>query len=87
MSHHHDHHHDHYDGQDPIDHNHDHDDDLTPAVQNLLYAQLDFDAVQCMNEAEAGSAIKVLRKTWADRLNNTPEIETDTDEQLLLTIP
>jgi PITH domain len=83
----HSHSHDHYDGQGPIDHTHDHDDDLTPAIQNQLYSQIDFPAVRCLNEATAGSAVAVLQKTWTERLDPEPELESDCDEQLLLTVP
>jgi hypothetical protein len=83
----HSHSHDHYDGADPIDHTHDHDDDLTPAIQNHLYSQIDFSAVQCLNEAAPGSATAVLQKTWTQRLDALPELESDCDEQLLLTVP
>lgn len=34
---------------------------------------------------EAGAAI--VRKTWAERLNDEPELESDADEQLLMYIP
>lgn len=94
------HSHDHYDGQEPIththdhdhghgghDHDHDHSDDITPALQNLLYAQVDFSKVTCLNESESGSAVKVLQKTWMQRMEPVPELASDVDEQLLLTVP
>lgn len=28
-----------------------------------------------------------MKKTWAERLNDTPELESDADEQLLMYIP
>lgn len=34
---------------------------------------------------KAGAAI--VQKTWAERLNDEPELESDADEQLLMTIP
>lgn len=97
MSHHHSHA-DHYDGQEPINHSHDghdhghghdhdHDDDTTPALQNLLYQQIDFSKVNCLNEEEPRSGVKVLKKTWAERLEVDPELRSDADEQLLLHIP
>ncbi|KAF2672453.1 DUF1000-domain-containing protein [Microthyrium microscopicum] len=88
------HSHDHYDGAEPIDHSHDHDghdhnhdDDITPALQNLLYEQIDFSAVTCLNEATPRSAAKILQKTWAQRLEPDPELASDADEQLLLHVP
>ena len=92
------HNHDHYDGQEPIDHSHDHshgghhhdhdhDDDVTPALQNLLYEQIDFSAVTCLNEAQSRSGAQILQKTWIQRMEPNPELESDADEQLLLTVP
>jgi hypothetical protein len=34
---------------------------------------------------KAGAAI--AQKTWAERLNDKPELESDADEQLLMNIP
>jgi hypothetical protein len=87
--------HDHYDGQDPLDHTHDHahahahdhSDDITPALQNLLYDQIDFGAVNCLNESAPGAAVRVLQKPWAQRLDPAPELASDADEQLLLSVP
>jgi len=86
MSHCHDEHaghsHDHGDGA-----SHDHSDDITPATQFLLYSQIDFDAITTLNEAEPRSGAAVARKTWEQRLEPRPELESDADEQLLMTIP
>lgn len=68
-------------------HDHDHSDDVTPALQSLLYEQIDFSAVETLNEAEPRSGAKILQKTWAQRLDEEPELESDADEQLLMTIP
>jgi len=92
MSHNHSHNHSHYDGHDPIDHSHDHDghdhsEDLTPALQNHIYSQIDFSAIRCLNEARAGSAAAIIQKTWTQRLDSEPELVSDCDEQLLLTVP
>lgn len=88
----HSHSHDHYDGEEPHDHSHDHgahdhDEDITPALQNLLYEHIDFSKVTCLNEEEPRSAAKVLQKTWIERMENSPELRSDADEQLLLTVP
>jgi hypothetical protein len=86
----HSHSHDHYDGEDPHDHSHgahDHDDDITPALQNLLYEQIDFSAVICLNEEEPRSGSKILQKTWMERMEDEPELKSDADEQLLLSVP
>lgn len=66
---------------------HDHTDDLTPALQNQIYEQIDFDAVNTLNEADSRSGQKVLQKTWTDRLKPLPELVSDADEQLLMHIP
>jgi hypothetical protein len=89
MSHHHDHGHGHSHGVD-----HDHDDhgqpsehayETTPA--NLLYEQLDFPKVTTLNEEQPRSGEAILKKTWTERLNGDPVLESDTDEQLLMTVP
>lgn len=81
MSHHcHDEHHDHgHDG-------HDHSDDITPAVQHSLYQHINFDEVITLNEAQHGMGRDVVKKTWAERGGGV-ELESDADEQLLMTVP
>ncbi len=66
---------------------HDHSDDITPALQYSLYQYINFDAITAMNEASSGSAKAIVKKTWAERLNDEPEVESDADEQLLIHIP
>lgn len=79
----HDHHgHDHSEGA-----AHDHTDDLTPALQNHIYEQIDFSAINTLNETEPRSGSKVVQKTWTDRLDPEPELKSDADEQLLMHIP
>jgi hypothetical protein len=89
--HHHDHSHSHSDGHghgDGHDHaGHDHSDDLTPALQSLLYSQIDFDGIVTLNEARAKAGAAIVKKTWDQRLDREPELESDVDEQLLMTIP
>ena len=73
---------------DGYDHSaHDHADDITPALQYSLYRHINFDDVTCMNELSSGSSKAVLKKTWAERLQQEPELESDADEQLLIYIP
>lgn len=38
-------------------------------------------------EATPKSGTAIVQKTWADRLNDEPELESDADEQLLMYIP
>ncbi|PGH19145.1 hypothetical protein AJ80_04224 [Polytolypa hystricis UAMH7299] len=86
MAHHHghDHHdHDHGHGHDGHDHSH----DVTPALQSNLYKQIDFDKIITLNEAERRSGEGIVKKTWAQRLDEKPELESDADEQLLMSIP
>lgn len=97
--HHHDHGHCH--GED-----HDHTNDITPAIQSLLYSQINFDLITTLNgmrpviinqvlatspdfstETTPNSGASIVKKTWAERLNDIPELESDADEQLLMTIP
>lgn len=75
-----DHHHHHGDG-------HDHSDDITPAIQSSLYQQIDFDRITTFNEARSGSGTAVVKKTWAERFNEEPQLYSDADEQLLMYIP
>lgn len=86
MSHCHDEHvghggHDHSHGE------HDHSDDITPAVQHSLYSQIDFDTIVTLNEAERDGGKAVVKKTWQERLEVEPELASDVDEQLLMTVP
>ena len=66
---------------------HDHTDDLTPALQNHIYQQIDFSAINTLNESESRSGSKVVQKAWSERLNEEPELKSDADEQLLMHIP
>jgi len=75
-----DHSHSHGDG-------HDHSDDITPALQYSLYQHINFDDVTTLNESEPHSGKAVIKKTWAERLQDEPELESDADEQLLMHIP
>ncbi|KAF4549405.1 PITH domain-containing protein [Elsinoe fawcettii] len=77
----HDHGHDHSHGA------HDHTDDITPALQNHIYQQIDFSAINTLNEADPRSGAAICRKTWEERLNPEPELCSDADEQLLMHIP
>lgn len=66
---------------------HDHTDDIVPALQNSLYQRIDFDKIRCMNEARSDSSKAIVKKTWAERMEVEPELESDADEQLLMYIP
>ncbi|KAL5117863.1 hypothetical protein ACEQ8H_004181 [Pleosporales sp. CAS-2024a] len=95
MSHCHDEHHDHGHeggGHEHHDHGHeggghDHSDDMTPALQHLLYEQIDFGKLLALNEAESNSGRAICQKTWAQRLSPAPELASAADEQLLLMVP
>ncbi|KAI1136578.1 DUF1000-domain-containing protein [Hypoxylon sp. FL0543] len=69
------------------DHEHDHSDDITPALQHSLYQHIKFDEINTMNEATPGSGKAIVKKTWAERLQTEPELESDADEQILMTVP
>lgn len=66
---------------------HDHTDDLTPALQNHIYEQIDFSAINTLNESTPRSGTKVVQKTWTERMEPEPEVVSDADEQLLMHIP
>ncbi|KAK8086319.1 PITH domain-containing protein [Apiospora phragmitis] len=66
---------------------HDHSDDVTPALQHSLYQHIDFDGVNTLNEETSGSGKAVLKKTWAERLDPTPEVASDADEQVIVQVP
>ncbi|POR38072.1 60S ribosomal protein L3 [Tolypocladium paradoxum] len=85
MSHCHDEHAGH--GHDDHDHEHDHSDDITPALQASLYEQINFDEITTLNESRRDAGKAVVKKTWAERLDTEPELESDADEQLLMTVP
>ncbi|RKF57718.1 PITH domain-containing protein [Golovinomyces cichoracearum] len=67
--------------------NHDHSDDVSPALQYSLYQHIDFDKITCLNESETGSCVAIVKKTWAERLETSPFLESDADEQLLIHVP
>lgn len=69
------------------DHDHDHSDDITPAVQFSLYEYINFDEIHTLNESQYGSGKAIVKKTWAERLSDEPELASDADEQLLINIP
>lgn len=69
------------------DHVHDHTDDITPALQNILYSQLDFSKLITLNEDASNSGRAICQKTWAQRMNPDPELRSSADEQLLMHIP
>ncbi|CAH0059342.1 unnamed protein product [Clonostachys solani] len=85
MSHCHDEHAGH--GHDHHDHEHDHTDDLTPAIQFSLYEQVNFDEIITLNESRRDAGKAIVKKTWAERLSVEPELESDADEQILMTVP
>ncbi|KAF2797857.1 DUF1000-domain-containing protein [Melanomma pulvis-pyrius CBS 109.77] len=90
MSHHHDHSHGHGHDEEHADahnHIHDHSDDITPALQNLLYEQVDFSKLVTLNEEESNSGRAICQKTWAERMELEPELKSSADEQLLMIVP
>ncbi|KAG8405608.1 hypothetical protein J3459_021649 [Metarhizium acridum] len=69
------------------DHEHDHSDDITPALQSSLYQQINFDEITTLNESVRDAGKAIVKKTWAERLSAEPELLSDADEQLLMTVP
>lgn len=66
---------------------HDHSDDITPALQHSLYQHIDFDRITTLNEEDSGSGKAIVKKTWAERMQEAPELKSDADEELLMHIP
>lgn len=65
----------------------DHADDVTPALQSSLYEQINFDEITTLNESRRDAGKAVVKKTWAERMEPEPELVSDADEQLLMTVP
>ena len=84
MSHHHE---DDHSGHDHGDQAHDHSDETEPALQTLIWKQIDFDNIRTLNESEPDAGAKVVKKTWQQRLETDPQLESDADEQLLMFVP
>ena len=51
-----------------------------------LYTKIDTTKVQCLNETDEGSGVKVF-KAWQDRKDTQYFVESDADEELLFNIP
>ena len=89
--HHHDHHHredgDHGHGDDGHDHGHDHDDESSPALQTLIWKQIDFGNIRTLNESETDAGRRIVEKPWSNRLDPEPALISDADEQLLIFVP
>lgn len=83
------HHHDHGDGcsHEHDGDGHDHSHDLEPALKSNLYKQINFEGIITLNEAEPRTGAAIVQKTWDERLSETPILESDADEQLLMHIP
>jgi hypothetical protein len=77
----HDHHHEH--GHD----HHDHDHDLpTDEYGPSLLDHIQLSSVRCLNEATAGSAVKIF-KPIRNREDESDFLESDADEELILHVP
>jgi hypothetical protein len=74
-------------GHDHSEGGHDHSDDITPALQYSLYQHINFDEITTFNEEVPHSGKAIVKKTWAERLQDEPELASDADEQLLMRIP
>ncbi|MCJ1475346.1 hypothetical protein MMC13_004008 [Lambiella insularis] len=83
MSHSHDHNHDHHSANDP----HDHSSDIQPALQTLLWQQIEFEKILTLNERPRDAGARIVEKTWPQRLDPSPMLSSDADEQLLMTVP
>ncbi|KAL8683617.1 MAG: hypothetical protein Q9186_000389 [Xanthomendoza sp. 1 TL-2023] len=85
MSHHHHHDNSHaghnHGDDDGHGHDHDHSDDIEPALQTLIWKQIDFESIRTLNESEPDQGAKIVEKTWPQRLDPEPMLESDADEQ------
>lgn len=81
------HHHDHSCHHGHDDHSHDHSDETTPALQSLIWKQIDFDKIRTLNESQVDAGKNVVKKTWQQRLDADPVLSSDADEQLLMFVP
>jgi hypothetical protein len=66
---------------------HNHTDDIEPALQSLLYQQIEFSKITTLNEATSSSGAAIVQKPWSNRLDASPVLVSDVDEQLLMTVP
>lgn len=53
----------------------------------MIWKQVDFDNIRTLNESELNAGAKIVKKTWQQRLDADPELESDADEQLLMFVP
>ncbi|ODV91597.1 hypothetical protein CANCADRAFT_14396, partial [Tortispora caseinolytica NRRL Y-17796] len=79
----HDHHHHHHNDGNGYD---DHGLEGSQAGAKNLYAQIDVEHVRALNEAVPDTAKKIIRP-YSERLSTDPVLQSDADEQLLITIP
>ncbi|KAI4235422.1 MAG: hypothetical protein L6R40_006464 [Gallowayella cf. fulva] len=49
--------------------------------------QIDFESIRTLNESEPDQGAKIVEKTWPQRLDPEPMLESDADEQLLMFVP
>ncbi|KAL9031113.1 MAG: hypothetical protein Q9196_000819 [Gyalolechia fulgens] len=87
MSHHHAHNHSghsHGHGSSHGGDGHDHNDEIEPALQTLIWKQIDFECIRTLNESEPDQGAKIVEKTWPQRLSAEPKLVSDADEQLLI---
>jgi ABC-type Zn2+ transport system substrate-binding protein/surface adhesin len=69
------------------DHGHDHSNETEPALQTLMWKQIDFANIRTLNESEHDAGAKIVKKTYQQRMNADPELVSDSDEQLLMFVP
>ena len=68
-------------------HSHDHSDEVEPALQTLIWKQIEFDKIRTLNESEPNAGTNIIKKTWQQRLEPEPELLSDSDEQLIIFVP
>ncbi|KYN04211.1 PREDICTED: PITH domain-containing protein CG6153 [Cyphomyrmex costatus] len=60
--------------------------DTEIGVNYNLFEKIDKDRVECLNEHEEDSGIKVF-KTWEERLDRSEYVQSDIEDELLFNIP
>lgn len=83
----HNHSHDHAQSHSHDGYEHEHSDETPPALQSLIWKQIDFDNIRTLNESQINAGQAIIQKTWQNRLASEPELVSEADEQLIVFVP
>ncbi|WVQ79436.1 hypothetical protein IAT38_001534 [Cryptococcus sp. DSM 104549] len=73
--------------QDCHDHDHNHDAPLESSPLDSLYSQIDLDNVTALNAEGGGEAGRRVIKSWDMREDDTLWVESEVDDEMIVTIP